>query len=350
MSKRRIIKAIIFFVCLSLLLITGCRKDEIPDYKKVEKTDYLMGTVTTIKVYTDDVQKGEMAINKAFDRIKEIEMLMSANIENSDVSRINNEAGGEWVKVHEDTFKVVQKGIYYGNVSRGLFDITVGPLVKMWGIGTDHPRLPEPEELEQVVELIDYRDVELEEENFQVRLKEHGMMIDLGGIAKGYAADEVKRIMVSEGIKHAVINLGGNVTTVGNKYNGESWKIGIQDPCAPTGSSMGAVSVRNKTIVTSGDYERYFERNGNRYHHILNPRTGYPANNNLKSVTIITECSFDADALSTTIFLMGPEKGMELIENLGEVEAIVITKDREIITSSKIKDALSILDQNFKIK
>lgn len=347
---KRFIRAFVVFMCLFLVFMTGCRKNNGQSYEKVEKTDYMMGTVVTLKVYVEDVDKGERAIEKAFERIEQIENLMSLNVENSEINRINGLAGERAVKVSQDTFDVIRKGLYYGKLSRGLFDISVGPLVKLWGIGTEHPRIPSETELENAINRISYRDIEVNEDTKEIRLAKPGMVIDLGGIAKGYAADEVKEIFLSEGIKHAIINLGGNVLTVGEKYDGNDWNIGIQDPYAPTGSSMGLVRIKDRTVVTSGDYERYFEKNGKRYHHILNPKTGYPEDNNLKGVTIIADYSFDADALSTTVFLLGKDKGMELVEKLDGVEAIMITEEREVLVSSGIGDKFSIIKNNYKMK
>ncbi|MBA1335430.1 MAG: thiamine biosynthesis lipoprotein ApbE [Firmicutes bacterium] len=310
----------------------------------------MMGTVVTLKVYVADAGKGNEAIDKAFARIGEIESLMSLNSENSEVGRINEMAGIEPVKVSDDTLKVIQKGIYYGELSNGLFDISVGPLVQLWGIGTEHPKVPGGSDLEKAISLVDYRDIKVDEKSREIFLGKAGMVVDLGGIAKGYAADEVKKIMVDEGIEYAIINLGGNVLAVGGKYDGGPWNIGIQDPYAPTGSSMGVVRIEDKTVVTSGDYERYFEENGKRYHHILNPKTGYPEENRIKGVTIIASSSFDADALSTTVFLLGVDRGLELVEKLDGVEAIMITHDREVIVSSGIGDTFSIQNNKYKMK
>lgn len=350
MNRRRLLRITVFFICIGLTLTAGCNTKTTQKYEKVEKTDYMMGTVVTLKVYTTDTQKGNRVIDRAFERIKEIEQLMSTSIRTSDVSRINEAAGIGWVEINQDTLGVIQRGLYYGSLSQGLFDITVGPLVRLWGIGTDHPRVPSAGELEKAIGFVDYRGVRIDEKSRKVMLDREGMMLDLGGIAKGYAADQVKEVMLAEGIKHAVINLGGNVLTLGNRYDGRNWNIGIQDPYAPTGSPMGLIRVKDKTVVTSGDYERYFEKDGRRYHHILNPGTGYPEINQLKSVTIIADKSFDADALSTTVFLMGREKGMELVERLEGIEAIMIAKDKKVIVSSGIGDSFTITNDNYKME
>ncbi len=337
-------------ICL-LFSVTGCRADKITGgFKKVEKSEFLMGTLVNIKVYDRDINKADSAAEKALARIREIEGLMSANQKDSEVNLINQNAGERPVKVSADTQKVVEKGLYYGRLSEGLFDITVGPLVELWGIGTENPKVPGEQELKNALELTDYRDVEVNEEKGEVYLKRHGMGLDLGGIAKGYAADEVKEALVGEGIKHAIINLGGNVLTIGARYDDKPWNIGIKDPEAPAKGILGIVRITDATIVTSGDYERYFEKDGKRYHHILNPFTGYPESGEIRGVTIVTSSSFDADALSTTVFLLGVEKGMDLVENLEGVEAIVVTDDRQVVLSSGINDWFSLSKPDYKVR
>jgi thiamine biosynthesis lipoprotein len=337
-------------ICL-LLSVTGCRADKTTGgYEKVEKSEFLMGTVVTIKVYDRDINKADSAAEKALDRIREIEGLMSATQKNSEVDLINQNAGKKPVKVSADTQRVVEKGLYYGRLSGGLFDITVGPLVKLWGIGTENPQVPREQELKNALELTDYRDVEVNGEKGEVYLKRRGMGLDLGGIAKGYAADEAKKVLAGEGIKHAIINLGGNVLAIGARYDGTSWNIGIKDPEEPAKGLLGIVRITDATIVTSGDYERYFEKDGKRYHHILNPFTGYPGNGEVRGVTIFTSSSFDADALSTTVFLLGVEKGMDLVENLEGVEAIVVTDDRQVVLSSGIGNWFSLSKPDYKIR
>jgi thiamine biosynthesis lipoprotein len=337
-------------ICLLLLAATGCRRNTAGGYRQVERSEFLMGTLVTIKIYDEDSDRGNSAADRALERIREIEGLMSANLESSEVGVINREAGTKPVAVSKDTFSVIEKGLYYGNLSGGLFDITVEPLVKLWGIGTQSAGIPDRAELESALGLVDYKKVDLGGDTREVFLKEPGMGLDLGGIAKGYAADEAKKILVSEGIEHAIINLGGNIQTVGLKFDGTPWNIGIKDPEDPAGALLGVARINDSTVVTSGDYERYFEEDGKRYHHILDPYTGYPGRGEMRAVTILTSSSFDADALSTSVFLMGIERGMELIEILDGVEAIAVTRDRQVVTSSGVGDAFSILKGNYKMR
>lgn len=313
------------------------------------KTNYLLDTLIKISAYGNGASE---AIDVAFERIAEIDKKMNARADDSEVTAVNKEAGSQFVKVSPDTFYVIKRGLYFSELSRGKFDITVGPLINLWGIGTDRARVPEEQEIKNALSLINYKDVLLNEEEKSVMLKRPGMAIDLGGIAKGYAADEVVRILKERGIKNAVADLGGNVYVIGKKPNGEPWKIGIQDPFNIRGDIFAIVEVwGDKTLVTSGVYERFFEEDGKRYHHILDTKTGYPVENGLVSVTIIGDSSIDADALSTTVFSLGVKDGMELIESLPGVDAIFVTANKEVyLTSGVANYNFKITDNSFILK
>jgi thiamine biosynthesis lipoprotein len=337
--------------CIVILITSGCRRDNAASrYDTVEKTEFLMGTVVTIKVFDQDTDKGGRAAERALEKIRQIEGLMSLNIGGSEANIINEGAGDKAVRVSDDTLQVIQKGVYYGNLSGGLFDITVGPLVKLWGIGTEDAKIPETSRLEAALDLVDYKAVEIVDDAGEVFLKRPGMKIDLGGIAKGYAADEARKVLISEGIEHAIINLGGNVLTLGERFDGGPWNIGIKDPYEPSGSLLGVVRVEDKTVVTSGDYERYFEKDGRRYHHILNPFTGFPGENEIKGATIITGSSTDADALSTMVFLMGTRRGMELLESLEGVQAIIVTRDKQVFVTQGLEDEFGLQKKDYSLR
>jgi len=203
--------------------------------------------------------------------------------------------------------------------------------------------VPKETEIQNTLPLISYENLLLDKENLSAKLNNSGMMVDLGGIAKGYAADEAAKILIEAGIQHAIINLGGNILTLNTKPDGSYYKLGLQDPLEPRGDYMGIVMLNNQALVSSGTYERYFELEGKRYHHILNSKTGYPEDNTIMSISIITKESIDADALSTTIFLLGLEEGMQMIETLPSTEAIFITSDKKVYISSGIND------ENFEI-
>ena len=255
---------------------------------------------------------------------------MSVNIAASDVSSINAAAGIAPVQVHEDVFKVIERALFFAEISGGAFDPSVGPLVSLWGIGGKNPRIPSQAEIDEVLPLINWRNIELDRRTHSVFLKRQGMALDLGAIAKGYAADEAAAIVKSARIKRAIIDLGGNIVTCGEKKDKNPWKVGIQNPNEKRGAYIGIVQVTKQSVVTSGVYERFFEEGGVRYHHIFSPSIGYPAENELLSVTVIANNSIDADALSTAVFVLGYAKGKALIESLSETEAVFVFKDLSV--------------------
>jgi len=343
--SRKLLAAII--LAFTLLFVSCQGETTKAAAEPISKTNYLLGTVVEVTIYD---KPDEKIIDKVFARIAEIENEMTINnAETSEIIALNNASGKNEVVLTPDTFYVVEKGKQYSESSKGLFDITVGPVVKSWNIGTEYAAIPDKDKLAEAVKLVDYTKLSLNKEKHSAYLEVPGMMVDLGAIAKGYAADESARILKENGVKHAIINLGGNVMTVGGNMKGSPWRIAIQDPFSPRGEFIGVVTVKDKTVVTSGTYERYFEVNGKKYHHILNPFTGYPVENNLYSVSIITDKSIDGDGLSTTCLLYGLEDGMKYIESLDNVEAIFITSDKKVYTSSGLKDIFKITDSEFKL-
>lgn len=332
---------------LAVLLLSGCQIHlSGTSSKPLSKTDFLLGTIAEISIYD---KHDEATLNKAFQRIKEIETKMTVNnAETSEIISLNNASGKNEVKLSPDTFFVLERGLEYSKKSRGLFDITIGPVVKLWNIGTDYAVVPEKSKLKEAVELVDYRKLSLNAENHTALLEKQNMQVDLGAIAKGYAADEAARILKENGVNHAIINIGGNVMAVGSNPKGVPWKIGIQDPFNTRGDFMGVVQIQDQTVVTSGTYERYFKENGRIYHHILNPFTGYPFENNLRSVTIVADLSIDADGLSTIVLLYGLEEGMTLIESLENTEAVFITIDKKVYVTSGLKNKFTITNSVFK--
>jgi thiamine biosynthesis lipoprotein len=290
-----------------------------------------LGTICKITLYE---QARDSVYKDIFNRIREIENLMSVNIPDSDISRINESAGVRAVRVDEAVFKVLKRAVYFAGLSDGAFDPTVGPLVSLWGIGTDYERVPFIQEINAVLPLINWQDIELDEQARAVFLKREGMALDLGAIAKGYAADEAAAIIKNARIERAIIDLGGNIVVCGEKKDKSPWRVGIQHPGEERGEYYGILNIQAKdysrTIVTSGVNERYFIKDGVRYHHIFSPVTGYPASDGIMSVTVITSASMDADALSTAAFVLGYEKGSALIESLPDTEAVFIFDDYSV--------------------
>lgn len=339
--KNRSILALILGICL---MTTSCGKQVKKEEPSVTRENYLLGTIVQLKVYGENA---ENAATKAMDVISNIDDLMSTTKPTSDVSKINDNAGGDFIEVKEDTYKVIKKALYYSELSEGAFDVTVGPLVNLWGIGTEKAKVPNAGEIKKNLALVNYKDIEINDAKRSIKLKRKSQKIDLGGIAKGYAADKVRETLINEGIKTAFINLGGNVVTLGDKSDGTPWNIGVQDPLNTRGDYFGILKVSNKSIVSSGNYERFFMKDGIKYHHILDTKTGYPSESELMGTTIISDKSIDGDALSTSVFVLGLDKGLKLIEDLEGVEAIFITKDKKIYTSSGIKNSFTITNKEY---
>jgi len=327
-----------FLACIAVLFLSSCSKPI------QSRSEFALATVCVITLYDEGTPQ---VYQDVFARLREIENRMSVFIEGSDVYRINKAAGIASVEVHSDVFKVIERAVHYAELSNGAFDPTVGPLVALWGIGGENPRIPSQEEIDRALPLINWRDIELDRENKAVFLKRPGMTLDLGGVAKGYAADEAAAIIKKAGISRAMINIGGNILTVGEKKDGSPWRIGIQDPLDTRGAYIGMAQTKEKTLVTSGVYERFFMSDGIRYHHIFSPTLGYPADNGLMSVSIITDVSMDADALSTTVFVMGYEKGVVFVESLEGVDAVFVFDDRSVYLTKGVDFILT--NENYHV-
>lgn len=310
---------------------------------------FFLNSILTLDIYDTGLDNAKIN-QEVEDRVRELENKMSTKIATSEVSKINDNAGIDKVKVSDDTFTVIKEALKYGKISKGKFDITVGNLVDLWGIGTENEKVPSKEEIQKALATVDYNKVEIDDNNKTVFLKDKGMKIDLGAIAKGYVADDIVKILEKDGVKSAIINLGGNVYVYGNK-GGKNFKIGIRNPLSPDPNDyLGIYQSQNESVVTSGVYERFFEKDGKRYHHILSTSDGYPIDNNLISTSIITKSSMDADALSTTTFALGLEEGLKLIENTKNTEAMFITADKKIYMTSGLKEKFELKNSDFTIE
>lgn len=336
MKKFNLFCAILLFS----IFLTSCTTID----KGFDSQSFAMGTVITQHLYGENSQK---VANEVIEKIKQLEKIMTINKAGGDINALNASAGnGKWITLDKEVIYVLKKALTYSKLSKGAFDITVGPLVKAWGIFTDHPRIPSNTELKRLMKLVNYNDLLINEQMFQARLTKKGQIVDLGGIAKGYAGDVTKEIYKKNGVTSAYISLGGNIVALGSKPDGSTWNVGIQNPRQPNGKYLGIITIRNKSVVTSGDYERFFMKNNIRYHHILNTKTGAPSDSGLISTSIISDLSIDGDALSTSTFVFGLEKGLALIESLPGVEAIFITKDKKIYTTKGLKDVFTFTDDS----
>lgn len=324
MKKKLISLGLLFF--LFTILFLGCSRQNDP----ISKTGFYFDTVITVTLYDSSAAS---QLEECFSLADKYEDLLSATVENSDIWNINH-SNGMATKVSDETVSLLKKAISYSELSNGAFDITIGKLSSLWNFKNNDGTIPSQDDIDTALKTVGYQSIQIDG-NF-VTLTNPDTQIDLGGIAKGYIADQMKAYLNQQNITNGIINLGGNILTVGPKASGDSYRIGIQKPFAKDGTSIASVQIMNDSLVSSGVYERYFEKDGVRYHHILNPATGYPYKNGLFGVTIITKSSVDADALSTTCFALGLKKGMELIENTKDTEAIFITEDEKLHTSSGI--------------
>lgn len=296
-----------------------------------------MGTVIEITLLGEDEEAAQKAALQAFQEIKRIEQLMSPWIETSEVSRLSRSAGKEWIKVSPETLEVIQKSQKISKLSEGAFDITIAPLTGLWRKARERGIPPAPEEVKKILDLVNYKNLLTQPER-KVFLKKERMVIDPGGIAKGYAVDRAFEILTSLGYKNLIVNAGGDLRAGGLK-NHQPWSIGIQNPRSSE-KIMATISMSDSAIATSGDYEKFFVFQGKRYHHILDPKTGYPADE-CQSVTILAKSAMTADGLATAVFVLGPEKGYALCQRLEGVECLIMDRQGRMVMTSRIKERIS---------
>ena len=334
-TKAKKIKYQYLFFLLSAFFLSGCSAK--PN-EPISKSAAYFDTIITVTLYdSSDEQKLDDCMNIA----KEYEQLLSATVSDSDIARINSNPG-EWVTVDAKTIDVVKKAIYYCNLSNGKFDITIGALTDLWNISqiagqcnspdNEMPEsvLPDDAKIKELLAHVDYHNIEIDEKASKIKLNDPLAKLDLGGIAKGFIADQMKQYLNENDIKEGIINLGGNLLTLGPKSNGNSYQIGIQYPFDHSGKVIDQIEVKDQSVVTSGVYERYFTVNQKRYHHILSTETGYPADTDLLGVSIISQSSCDGDAISTIVLALGLKDGMAFINSLEDVEAVFITDQYEL--------------------
>lgn len=314
--------ALSLILILSASVLSGCSSPS--KRESLSMTGLYFDTVVQIEVWG-----ANRAVLEECENICErYEQLLSPSIATSEVSLINR-AQGAPVTVSEETAELIRLGIEYGELSDGKFDITVASATDLWNFrDNEEKELPDSDRLAEAVSHIDYRSVQIDGET--VTLTDPNAKIDLGGIAKGYIADKLKEYLQNQGVEHALINLGGNMLALGGRPDGSDFKIGVQEPFAADGTVLTSLSVSDQSVVSSGNYERYFEKDGVIFHHILDPDTGYPIQNDLYQVTVISDSSVQGDALSTTCYALGLEEGMELIKRMDGVEAVFVTSSLEI--------------------
>lgn len=297
-----------------------------------------MYTIVSITVSSDSEEKAKKAIDMAFNEMDRLARLLNFYSEDSEVSMINRNAGEKPVKVSPETLEIIDRALYVSENTEGAFDITVGPVVRLWDF--QNKVLPDEKLIKERLKLVGYKNVIMDKEKSTVFLRTKGMQIDLGGIIKGYAADKAAEVLRKNGIKSGIVAIAGDIKIFGKRPDGGLWNVGIQNPRQKSDKDeiIAAIGLLDAGISTSGDYQRFFIKDGKRYHHLLNPKTGYPAYE-CQSVTVITKDAVFTDAFATGIFILGHQKGMDVLKRLG-FDGVIVDKDGKILVTEGIKDKI----------
>ena len=341
MSKKSRLIPVILLVLSIIISQTACTKKTNQSTEPVQKNGFYLDTVCNLTIYDMKDMSEENAnkvIEEAFALCEKYENMLSKTRKGSDVYKINHASGAE-VECSDETIFVIKKAIKYGELSNGRFDVTIGQVTDLWNFQPEggEGKIPEQAAIDEALTHVDYKQIKVN--GNKISLSDHKGEIDLGGIAKGYIADKLAEFLKEKGVKSAVIDLGGNISVVGKKPDGSEFRIGVRDPFSTDGGIIGVVEAHDKSLVTSGTYERSFTKDGKVYHHILDVKTGYPVEMGLDSVTIIGAGNdgIDCDSLATTCLILGEEEGRKLIESLDGYEAIFVQHDGTITTTKNIK-------------
>lgn len=315
---------VLFLPCL--LLCSACRTNNAQD-KQVSVSGFMLNTYVSITLYgTDDEDIAAEALNLC----SRYEQIFSRTIPDSDLSQLN--ADKQLTFADDDLYKLIDIGLYYGNLTDGALDITVEPLISLWDITGSSPHVPESWQIQEKSSYVNYQNVTLTDENHVITLNNQASL-DLGAIAKGYIADKIRDFLIENGVTHGIISLGGNILCIQGKPDGSDFIIGIQKPFDEAAATVLTLRINDMSVVTSGIYERYFTENNQIYHHIIDPKTGYPSESGLVSVTILSDDSVTGDCLSTACLIMGKEKALKLLDSMDGVYGILIDEQMNIVYS-----------------
>jgi len=342
-----------FCAILMLLAISGCEKHD----KTYKESRTAMYTTCTITVLSRSPVKAKEAIDAGFAEIKRLESLLNYYSIDSEITAINNNAGKGPVKVSTETLDIIEKALAIAEATRGAFNPTIGPVMKLWESSRQDPEhpLPSGQIISETLKLVDYGKININKADSEIFLMDAGMEIDLGGIAKGYAADSAIGTIRASGIRSALVSIAGDIKGIGLKNENKPWRVGVQDPRSKSSESqekeyeiITTIPLSDKAVSTSGDYQRFFFKDGKRYHHILDPRTGYPTESSLISVSVMASEGFMADGLSTGIFILGPDRGMDLLESM-ELDGIIVDKDKKVYITEKLRGEINILNEEYHL-
>ncbi len=309
--------------------------------------NFRLGTYVRISLY--DFRRADEELERADELIKSLESVFSVNIPSSDTARLNA-AGGGWTRISAETASLIERSLEMAEFTGGAFSPALGSLSSLWRIGTPEARVPSDEEIGEALKYTDYSKIELRHEGgaWYARIP-RGMALDFGAIAKGRVADILKARLASDGVKNAIIDLGGNLDFMGRPRRGGPWRAGLQHPDRPRGEYFAIIEVEDASVVTSGPYERYFEKEGVRYHHILDPATGRPARSGLSSVTVADADSARADALCTALFVMGAEGAPEFLKKHSDIKAVLVTEEKRVIVTPAAEGIFRLTDGSFAL-
>lgn len=314
----------IFTVSLLTVFSSACQSKHT---QPVVASDFLFNTYISITVYDE---KHTALLDEALGMCHTYEQIFSRTIADSHVSTLNSQKSIS--ESNEDLFQLIRRALYYCELSDGSLDISIEPLTSLWNISSDNPKVPSDYEIQNAMEKVDYQNIILDDTDYTISLKNNAS-IDLGAIAKGYVADKIKQFLLENGVTSGIIDFGGNIVCIGSKPDNTNYVIGIKEPVIDSTSSILTLNINDMSVVTSGTYERYFIENDKLYHHIIDASTGYPADTNLASVTIISEDSLTGDCLSTACLVMGKDKALELLNSLDGVYGILIDNQMQIYYS-----------------
>lgn len=319
---------------LFLYSFLGGKKKEI---QPITRSEFALNTFITVTLYdTEDAS----LLDGCMELCRDYEKVFSKTIEGSDIYRINHRKPGQRrITVAPETAELIEKGLFYSRLSQGSFDITIAPLSELWNFTGGERKIPKESDIREAASKVDYQKIRVSGE--EIELLDDEVQLDLGAIAKGYIGDKMKGYLQARGVKSAVLNLGGNVLCIGEQPSGKPFNIGLRKPFGTRYEQVAVLKISDSSVVSSGVYERNFQKDGINYHHILNPEDGYPYQNGLTEVTIVSKFSADGDGLSTVCFSLGLEKGMEVVDSLDGVYGFFVTEDGEIHYSKGAKDLLA---------
>jgi thiamine biosynthesis lipoprotein len=354
LKSRKSIYSFVLVLCsvFYVLILSGCTEKN----RMYKESRVLMDTYCTITVVSPEKEAARGAIEAGFAEIQKLDLLLNYFSDDSEISAINRAAGKHPVKVSGETLDMMKKTLYISKMTNGVFDPTIAPVVSLWNFSKKmiNPSVPSERMIANTVKLVDYEKVKIDDDKLEVFLEENDMELDLGGIAKGYAADRAVDAIKARGIKAALVAVAGDIRGFGLNTSGNAWKVGIQNPRPdslsdkPWEDIIASLYLGNMAISTSGDYQRFFIKDGKRFHHILNPENGFPAESDLVSVSVIAPEGYLSDSLSTTVFALGLERGLSFLESTG-LDGVLINADKKVFVTRNLKGKLEILNNQYKL-